>query len=150
MLTSRLDLPQWSKNWYSSSESLWFDRWQQVLDIMPDFVEIITCKCTRFTNVMCDSSDILQGTTTASRAIYATRILAKWFKVPTNTSLATTILDSAPSCRTSSKPTRLATVTCLLTTRTGQLLGTAPILLAAGVTEVSDKSFRLQAHFVVY
>lgn len=41
------DLPQWSKNWYSSSESLWFDRWQQVLDVMPDFVEIITCECIR-------------------------------------------------------------------------------------------------------
>lgn len=44
-LTTRgLDLPQWNKNWYSSSESLWFDRWEQVLDVMPDFVQIITCK----------------------------------------------------------------------------------------------------------
>jgi glucan endo-1,3-alpha-glucosidase len=38
------NLPQWSKNWYSSSESLWYDRWQQVLDIMPDHVQIITCE----------------------------------------------------------------------------------------------------------
>lgn len=38
-----LDLPQWNKNWYSSSESLWHDRWQQVLEIMPDYVQIITC-----------------------------------------------------------------------------------------------------------
>lgn len=45
MLTRVSDLPQWNKNWYSSSESLWFDRWQHVLDIMPDFVEIITCEC---------------------------------------------------------------------------------------------------------
>ncbi|KAK4187067.1 glycoside hydrolase [Podospora australis] len=36
------NLPQWNKNWYSSSESLWHDRWQQVLDVMPDFVQIIT------------------------------------------------------------------------------------------------------------
>jgi glucan endo-1,3-alpha-glucosidase len=53
------DLPQWNKNWYSSSESLWFDRWQQVLDVMPDFVEIITCKwnacysCFRFLVLTC-------------------------------------------------------------------------------------------------
>ena len=45
-LTFLIDLPQWNKNWYSSSESLWYDRWQQVLEIMPDFVEIITCKKT--------------------------------------------------------------------------------------------------------
>ncbi|KAI8628405.1 glycoside hydrolase family 71 protein [Xylariaceae sp. FL1651] len=30
------------KNWYSSSDSLWFDRWKQVLDIMPEYIEIIT------------------------------------------------------------------------------------------------------------
>ncbi|KAF7561643.1 hypothetical protein G7046_g2503 [Stylonectria norvegica] len=36
------NLPQWNKNWYSSSESLWYDRWQQVLDVLPQFVEIIT------------------------------------------------------------------------------------------------------------
>ncbi|RYP36998.1 hypothetical protein DL767_003153 [Monosporascus sp. MG133] len=32
----------WSKNWYSSSDSLWFDRWKQVLQILPDYVQIIT------------------------------------------------------------------------------------------------------------
>ncbi|KAM0420416.1 hypothetical protein ACHAPT_011837 [Fusarium lateritium] len=36
------DLAQWGKNWYSSSESLWYDRWQQVLDVLPDAIEIIT------------------------------------------------------------------------------------------------------------
>ncbi|GAW17645.1 hypothetical protein ANO14919_071050 [Xylariales sp. No.14919] len=30
------------KNWYSSSDSLWFDRWKQVLDINPEYIEIIT------------------------------------------------------------------------------------------------------------
>ncbi|KAK2074797.1 hypothetical protein P8C59_008977 [Phyllachora maydis] len=35
-------LPHWGKNWYASSESLWYDRWRQVLEIMPDFVQIIT------------------------------------------------------------------------------------------------------------
>ncbi|KAI1164442.1 glycoside hydrolase family 71 protein [Nemania serpens] len=30
------------KNWYSSSDSLWFDRWKQVLDIQPEYIEIIT------------------------------------------------------------------------------------------------------------
>ncbi|KAK7414282.1 hypothetical protein QQX98_006879 [Neonectria punicea] len=37
-----VNLPNWGKNWYSSSESLWFDRWQQVLDLMPEYIEIIT------------------------------------------------------------------------------------------------------------
>ncbi|KAK3401772.1 glycoside hydrolase [Sordaria brevicollis] len=36
------NLPQWNKNWYCSSESLWYDRWQQILEVQPDFVEIIT------------------------------------------------------------------------------------------------------------
>ncbi|ROV89438.1 hypothetical protein VMCG_10210 [Cytospora schulzeri] len=35
-------LPQWNKNWHCSSESLWYDRWLQVLDLRPDFVQIIT------------------------------------------------------------------------------------------------------------
>ncbi|TGJ81651.1 hypothetical protein E0Z10_g7113 [Xylaria hypoxylon] len=30
------------KNWYSASDSLWFDRWKQVLDINPEYIEIIT------------------------------------------------------------------------------------------------------------
>ncbi|KAI1128332.1 glycoside hydrolase family 71 protein [Nemania abortiva] len=32
------------KNWYSSSDSLWFDRWKQALDpsINPEYIEIIT------------------------------------------------------------------------------------------------------------
>ncbi|KAI0483774.1 glycoside hydrolase family 71 protein [Xylaria cf. heliscus] len=34
------DLP--GKNWYSSSDSLWFDRWKQVLDIKPEYIQIIT------------------------------------------------------------------------------------------------------------
>jgi glucan endo-1,3-alpha-glucosidase len=32
------------KNWYSSSDSLWYDRWMQVLDVLPDMVQIISCK----------------------------------------------------------------------------------------------------------
>ncbi|KAI0450811.1 glycoside hydrolase family 71 protein [Xylaria acuta] len=36
------NLPQYGKNWYSSSDSLWFDRWKQVLDIQPEYIEIIT------------------------------------------------------------------------------------------------------------
>ncbi|KAF7543086.1 hypothetical protein G7Z17_g11025 [Cylindrodendrum hubeiense] len=37
-----VNLPEWSKNWYSSSESLWYDRWQQVLEVDPAYIEIIT------------------------------------------------------------------------------------------------------------
>ncbi|KAI0600987.1 glycoside hydrolase family 71 protein [Biscogniauxia sp. FL1348] len=36
------DLPAYSKNWYSSSDSLWYDRWKQVLEISPEYIEIIT------------------------------------------------------------------------------------------------------------
>ncbi|KAI0408495.1 glycoside hydrolase family 71 protein [Xylaria palmicola] len=36
------NLPQYNKNWYSSSDSLWFDRWKQVFDIKPEYIEIIT------------------------------------------------------------------------------------------------------------
>ncbi|KAI5809829.1 putative alpha 1,3-glucanase, GH71 family [Peziza echinospora] len=36
------NLPQYNKNWMWKGDSLWYTRWEQVLDIMPDFVEIIT------------------------------------------------------------------------------------------------------------
>ncbi|KAJ9165719.1 Glycoside hydrolase [Coniochaeta hoffmannii] len=57
------NLPQWSKNWYSSSESLWFDRWQHVLDIMPDFVEIITWNDYGESSYICDTNprQVVQG-----------------------------------------------------------------------------------------
>lgn len=37
-----VNLAEWSKNWYSSSDSLWFDRWKQVLELQPEFIELIT------------------------------------------------------------------------------------------------------------
>ncbi|KFA80048.1 hypothetical protein S40288_01860 [Stachybotrys chartarum IBT 40288] len=36
------NLPQYNKNWYFNGDSLWFDRWQQAIDLLPDFVQIIT------------------------------------------------------------------------------------------------------------
>lgn len=36
------NLPQWDKNWFFTGDTLWFDRWQQALDVLPDFVQIIT------------------------------------------------------------------------------------------------------------
>ncbi len=36
------DLPGYGKNWLWRGDDLWFDRWQQVLQINPDLVEIIT------------------------------------------------------------------------------------------------------------
>ncbi|KAK3349481.1 glycoside hydrolase, partial [Lasiosphaeria hispida] len=49
------NLPQWSKNWYCSSESLWHDRWQQVLEILPDFVQIITWNDYGESSYICDT-----------------------------------------------------------------------------------------------
>ncbi|KAK3942588.1 glycoside hydrolase [Diplogelasinospora grovesii] len=50
------NLPQWGKNWYSPSESLWYDRWQQVLEIMPDFVQIITWNDYGESSYICDTA----------------------------------------------------------------------------------------------
>ncbi|KAL8415240.1 hypothetical protein RB594_006180 [Gaeumannomyces avenae] len=36
------NLPGWNKNWLWRGDDLWFDRWQQVLQMQPEFVEIIT------------------------------------------------------------------------------------------------------------
>ncbi|KAK4145665.1 glycoside hydrolase [Dichotomopilus funicola] len=57
------DLPQWGKSWYSSSESLWYDRWQQVLEVMPDFVQIITWNDFGESSYICDqiSAQIVNG-----------------------------------------------------------------------------------------
>ncbi|KAK0742942.1 glycoside hydrolase [Schizothecium vesticola] len=49
------NLPQWNKNWYFSSESLWYDRWQQVLDVMPDYVQILTWNDYGESSYICDT-----------------------------------------------------------------------------------------------
>ncbi|KAI9839216.1 MAG: hypothetical protein M1819_003209 [Sarea resinae] len=36
------NLPQWNKNWLWRGDDLWHDRWQQVIDLQPQLVEIIT------------------------------------------------------------------------------------------------------------
>lgn len=36
------DIDFYNKNWLWSSDTLWFDRWEQVLEIAPAFVEVIT------------------------------------------------------------------------------------------------------------
>ncbi|KAI5798143.1 glycoside hydrolase [Pyronema domesticum] len=36
------NIADYNKNWYWGPETLWFDRWEQVLQIMPDFVQIIS------------------------------------------------------------------------------------------------------------
>lgn len=36
------NLPQWSKNWLWHSDSLWHQRWEQVVEVQPTFVEILT------------------------------------------------------------------------------------------------------------
>jgi len=36
------NLPGYGKNWVWRGDDLWYDRWQQVLEISPEFVEIIT------------------------------------------------------------------------------------------------------------
>ncbi|KAI9822506.1 MAG: hypothetical protein M1827_000225 [Pycnora praestabilis] len=36
------NLPQWSKNWLWRGDDLWHDRWQQVIELQPELVEIIT------------------------------------------------------------------------------------------------------------
>ncbi|KAK4449564.1 glycoside hydrolase [Podospora aff. communis PSN243] len=48
-------LPQWNKNWYCSSESLWYDRWQQVLEVKPDYVQIITWNDYGESSYICDT-----------------------------------------------------------------------------------------------
>ncbi|CAH0038390.1 unnamed protein product [Clonostachys rhizophaga] len=37
-----VDLPNWGKNWYSSSDSLWFDRLKMTQEVMPSLIQIIT------------------------------------------------------------------------------------------------------------
>ncbi|KAK0616829.1 glycoside hydrolase [Immersiella caudata] len=49
-------LPQWNKNWYCSSESLWYDRWQQILEIKPDYVQIITWNDYGESSYICDTA----------------------------------------------------------------------------------------------
>ena len=36
------NLPGYGKSWAWRGDSLWYDRWQQVLDILPEFAEIVT------------------------------------------------------------------------------------------------------------
>jgi glucan endo-1,3-alpha-glucosidase len=36
------NIPDYGKNWLWSSDSLWFDRWQEIISFQPDFVEIVS------------------------------------------------------------------------------------------------------------
>ncbi|KAI9707599.1 MAG: hypothetical protein M1836_000560 [Candelina mexicana] len=36
------NIPNWGKNWLWRGDDLWYDRWQQVIEVQPEFVEIIT------------------------------------------------------------------------------------------------------------
>lgn len=44
LICGKKGLPQWNKNWHSSGESLWYDRWRQIWQVKPRFVQIITCE----------------------------------------------------------------------------------------------------------
>ena len=69
-------LPQWEKNWLSASEKLWYDRWIHMLELRPEFVQIITCRCLQLTQ--CTHSWLTgplshpQGTTMANPATSTT------------------------------------------------------------------------------
>lgn len=34
------NLPQWNKNWLWRGDDLWYDRWQHVIEMQPDLVEV--------------------------------------------------------------------------------------------------------------
>ncbi len=36
------NLPQWKKNWMWRGDNLWFDRWQEVMFVQPEWVQIIS------------------------------------------------------------------------------------------------------------
>ncbi|KAK0666621.1 family 71 putative glycoside hydrolase [Cercophora samala] len=36
------NLPQWKKNWMWRGDNLWFDRWQEVMYVQPEWVQIIS------------------------------------------------------------------------------------------------------------
>ncbi|KAG4428839.1 hypothetical protein IFR05_015680, partial [Cadophora sp. M221] len=36
------NLPQWDKNWLWRGDDLWYDRWEEVMAVQPQFIEIIT------------------------------------------------------------------------------------------------------------
>jgi hypothetical protein len=58
------NLPGYSKNWMWNGVDLWHDRWQQVLTIQPEFVQIISWN--DFGEVI-HSPPYVQGTTTSTR-----------------------------------------------------------------------------------
>lgn len=102
------DLPQWEKNWYSSSESLWFDRWQQVLEVMPDYVEIITCVSHTLLACLTLGIDSVQGTITASRTTSATHAPSRSSRERRSTSTDTLTQPFEGSFRTTLPRSRLA------------------------------------------
>lgn len=120
-------LPQWNKNWHSSGESLWFDRWRQIWELKPRFVQIITCEyitpmqppvsnshfawpqearatCSLLTS-MCWNQ---QGMTLGNRATSVIQSARRRsFLVQRNTSWGTRMMRSGRRFRTLSSCTRL-------------------------------------------
>src|SRR5437667_8662823 len=37
------DLPRWGKNWLWRGDDLWYDRWQQAIELQPALVEVRNC-----------------------------------------------------------------------------------------------------------
>jgi len=62
------NLQEYSKNWLLGSDSLWYDRWEQVIDVNPQFVEIITWNDFGESHYIGDQS---QGTVDAEEAVFA-------------------------------------------------------------------------------
>ena len=93
------DLAQWNKHWYCSSEPLWYDRWQQILEVMPDFVQIITCMYAVPGRASYESNaDFEKGMTLASQATSATHCRHKSFLDQRSMLLGTHMLLSEQFC----------------------------------------------------
>ena len=47
------NLPNWNKNWLWRGDDLWYDRWQQVIELQPPFVEVNISACTSVIHLTC-------------------------------------------------------------------------------------------------
>lgn len=60
------NLPTWNKNWAWKGDDLWNDRWNEILQIRPEYVQIVSIPGTAKGSTYSNDDDRSRGTTSAS------------------------------------------------------------------------------------
>ena len=101
-------LTQFNKNWLWKGDSLWYTRWEQVLDVLPDFVEVRNSSffSERFCTILRLRNRSSPGMTMVNPTTLVPSTHPVLSKVPTATSTTCPTTVGASSSHTTYPPTK--------------------------------------------